>query len=460
MSDRKQLSKHELRLVEKQRKEAVKQSHKFHKEQSKSAKKALNDKNSKSDTAVKESKRAGKIEQIVNSKAYKDNNFNTNDEYIRKTNRKIENMQPKVHNDGYYVDEYGERQKQLRRANEIKKQQNEKIRRRKKPLTRSQIKRRRILLYSAIFLVVLIIGAILCLTVLFKTERIEITGDKYYTQEQIKGFSNVELQQNIFVASMFSTPEKITSKLPYVESASVNFTIPDTVTIKITNAKPSYVIKNGNSFLLISEKGRILDNITENKDKLPVLTCGKLKSAEIGDYVSFSEDNIPDVLEEVVKSCNDNKFDNITAIDVSDSANIKIKYDDRITIILGIPEEVDYKIRTALTIINDKLDPNNTKTVTGTLDVSSCSSTKMSYYKPGTTVAPTTQKSTTAETTQAVDTQNDTNNYTWDSSNSTDTNSYDTNSYDNTYSDTNNSNSGDNSTDNSSGGYAQNYYAD
>lgn len=222
----------------------------------------------------------------------------------------------------------------------------------------------------------LIIGVILSLTVLFKTEKIEVVGDKYYDEKQIIAFSGVEYQENIFMGAMYNTSDKIVKNLSYIESASVSFNIPDTITITVVDATPSYVIPNGNGYLLVSSKGRILEEISENKDKLPELTCGDIKTTEVGQYVSFSDANVPDILEDVSQSLINNKVKNITGFDVTDTANIKLVYDGRIDINIGLPDDIDYKIRTAMTIINEKLDPNNTGLVAGTLDVSACSTSK------------------------------------------------------------------------------------
>ncbi len=331
---------------------------------------------------------SSKIERAVNSRP-KDNIYELSREerYLRSSEQKIRNLEPKDFDDGYYVDEYGERKRQQRRAQEIHKQEAEVIHRRKKPLTPKQIKRRRFFIYSGIFAVVLIIGAVLCLTVLFKTENIIVDGGDYYSDEQITEYSGVEYQQNIFIAALLGTPEDIQSNLPYVESASISFTVPDTITIKITDAVPAYVIKNGSGYLLISSKGRILESVAENEDNLPQLVCEELESTEPGGYVSFSDDNVPDILQQISESLENNEVElsEITEIDVTDTANIGIVYDGRIDINLGLPEDIDYKIRTAITIIDEKLDPNGTGTITGTLDVSTCNTNKMSHYKPAET---------------------------------------------------------------------------
>ncbi len=394
MKEKETLSSRDKKQLAKQRKEIAKQAQKFHKQQDKKAKKS---------SLEHKKPVSSKIEQAVNSrKTIKFENISREEKFRRESEKKIRNLEPQDFEDGYYIDEYSARQKQKKRAKEIREQETEVIRRRKKPVTQKQLRFRRALLYSGIFAVVLAIGIILSLTVLFKTEKIEIEGDKYYYEDQIIAFSGVELQENIFIAAITSTPENIEKNLPYVENAEISFSIPDTVIIKITDAVPSYVIKNGDGYLVVSAKGRILAEATENTDNLPELKCDELKSTKIGDYVSFNDENVAEILENVTESLKTNEVENVTGFDITDTANILIVYDDRITINIGLPADIDYKIKTAMTIINEKLDPNNTGTVTGTLDVSSCNTTKMSHYKPLESTIPTTVPSSIGATEEST----------------------------------------------------------
>lgn len=407
MGDNRPLTSKEKKQLSKQRKAVAKEAQKFHKEQSKKAKRsseksAKKTQKSKIAKAVNERKEQNKIDFAKISREEK---------YIRESNEKIRNLEPKDFDDGYYIDEYGEKQRRDRRAKEIHNQENEVLSRRKKPVTSKQLKIRRILIYTGILLVVLVIGAILSLTVLFKTEKIEIEGNEYYYDDQITAFCNVQLQQNIFLGAMNSTPGLVSENLPYVESAAVYFTIPDTITIKLVNAVPSYVIKDNGKYLVISGKGRILCISDSNEDKLPELSCGKLTTTEVGKYVAFEDKNIPDILEQIVNSLNENKVENIVGFDVSDTSNITLDYDGRIKINIGLPQDIDYKIRTATTIINKNLDPNNTKAIKGTLDVSACNTTKISHYKPYESTVPSTAPSTEPTTADGV--QNNEPDYTW-----------------------------------------------
>lgn len=418
MNDKEQLSSKDRKMLAKQRKNNAKQAQKYHKEQEKKAKNS-------SVKPVKPS--SSKIEEAINSrKTVKFEKISREEKFKRESEKKIRNLKPQDFDDGYYIDEYSARKKQAQRVKEIHEQENEVIRRNKKPLTQKQIRLRRYFLYSGIFAIVLAIGITLSLTVLFKTETILVAGDNYYYEDQIIAFSGVELQENIFIASMTGTPEKIKENLPYVEEAKITFSIPDTITIKITDAVPSYVVQNGDKYIIVSAKGRILETKDENADNLPLLKCDKLKSTKAGDYVSFGDENITEILREVVECVRANEIENITGFDISDTANIKLTYDDRIIINLGLPEDIDYKIRTAMIIINEKLDPNNAGTVEGTLDVSACNTTKISHYKPAESVVPTTVPVTTAPVDGNQYSEN--NSYTWDDSNSYNNDSYTDNS--------------------------------
>lgn len=408
------------RRLNKQRKEAAKEAHKFHKEQEK--------RNKKSSAKSKTPKASdSKIKAAVNAgKTPKYENISREEKFLREGEEKIRNLQPQDFEDGYYIDEYSEKKRQEKRAKIIRKQENEVIRRNKKPMTAKQIRTRNILISAGIFAAVLVVGAILSLTVLFKTEKIDIEGDIYYEQDQIVAFSNVALQQNIFIAAWNSTPEEIVKNLTYVEDAQIGFAIPDTVTIKITNAVPTYVMKKGSEYLIISSKGRVLDTAFQNDDNLIELICGDTEGVQKGDYLKFEDDSVPQILDTVAKILVENGVDKVRGFDITNLSGIIINYDNRININIGLPEDIDYKIKTAFTIINEKLDPNKTGKIYGTLDVSTCNKNKVSHYKPAETI-PTTEPPT-EEATEPIDGTD----YGWNTDTGTDWNSgayYDPNAY-------------------------------
>ena len=346
------LSSKEKKELARQRKENAKQAQKFHKEQEKRAKKSSSkSKKQKDEKPAKPS--ASKIEEAVNSgKTAKFQKISREEKFRRESEEKIRNLKPQDFEDGYYIDEYSEKQRRERRAQVIRKQETETIRRNKKPMTSKQIRIRRILIYD----------------------------------DQIISYSNVSLQQNIFISKMNSTPQDIIDNFAYVEDARVDFNIPDTITITITDAVPAYYMTEGNNYLLISAKGRVLERTETKPDGLPELICGEVTGKEVGEYIKFDDPSVPDLLNTVANSLSDNSFTGIVGFDVTDTTAITLDYEGRIKINVGVAEDLDYKLRTAQAIIDKKLDPNHTGQVYGNLDVSTCAKNKMSHYVPAATV--------------------------------------------------------------------------
>lgn len=420
------LSPKEKKELLKQRKENAKQAQKFHREQEKRAKKSSSKSKKPKDGASGKGS-SSKIQEAVNSgKTAKFEKISREEKFRRESEEKIRNLKPRDFEDGYYIDEYSEKKRRERRAKIIRKQETETIRRNKKPLTSKQVRIRRILITAAILVMVIAIGVILSFTVLFKTEKIAVEGCSYYYDDQIVSYSNVSLQQNIFIAKMNSTPEEIVKNFAYVEDARVNFSIPDTIVITITDAVPAYYMTEGNNFLLVSAKGRVLERTDQKPGELPELICGEVSGTEVGSYIKFDDPAVPELLGSVAKSLADNQFTGVVGFDVTNTTEITIDYEGRIKINLGFSEDLDYKLRTAQAIIDKKLDPNHTGEIYGTLDVSTCAKNKISRYVPAASVPQTTQQGSVPATTAPENNGGGTtNSYDWNG----DTNSWDGGDY-------------------------------
>ena len=151
---RKELSAEERRKIQKQRKQAAKEAQKYRKNKEKAVKSSAKQDNRNTDGAKKqgdskkpktapskkkqgtqkpkpakpESKSHSKIEQKLNEQMKKQrDDLSQEERFIRKSEKKIKNLKPKAYDDGFYIDEFGERQKQQRVAKNIREQENEKV---------------------------------------------------------------------------------------------------------------------------------------------------------------------------------------------------------------------------------------------------------------------------------------------------------------------------------------------
>ena len=280
-----------------------------------------------------------------------------------------------------FVDERVERKRVKKQQKQsAKKAKKEKAKKPVSPLVR---RIRNIITSCVIVAVVLIVCVVLSLTVLFKTQNYEITGTTRYTQEEIIKTCGIGGNDNIFLANKKAAQKRLVNTYAYIEEADVSFAIPDTITIDITEAMPSYIVSVSESnYLIASSKGRILEQVESiKKYDLPLFLCSELKTYEVGGYIKYEDDKTSDIIDTIVTVFADNGYTGITEINSTNLADITFTYDDRIVVKLGLPEDISYKVRTAMTIIVEKLDLNGTQTTEGELDVSSCNTTKKSYFK-------------------------------------------------------------------------------
>ncbi len=249
-----------------------------------------------------------------------------------------------------------------------------------KVLTKEQRKFRTVLSYAIVFSVIVVLAVVLSLTVIFRTTDITVEGgDMPYSSEEIIETSGLKYGENIFMSQKKLAVKKIVDKYPYIENAEVSVKIPGTQIISLEVATPSFQVAMSDGFAIVSAKSRVLEISAKQRANIPLLKGLKLKDTQVGQYISFEKNTTQQVLSEVINNINENQVPNIYGIDISNSASIKLNYDNRITILLGVPEDVGYKLRTAMAIINNEL----AATDKGELDVSLASSDrKSSYFTP------------------------------------------------------------------------------
>ena len=294
-------------------------------------------------------------------------------------------------NDDFYVDESQTRDRE--RRDDRKKTSGKKAKAKKperKPMSPAQRKLIRILSTTAIITVILVVGVVLSLTVLFKTQAYEVNGNTRYEESAIISACGIGKGQNIFLAPKGAAEKRIKKEFPYIEDVDVGFRIPDTIKIDIEEADEGYLMKlSDTEYLVVSTKGRILEKTdTPQKYDLPKFIGPTLVSGEIGDYVSYEDETVVSLIDSITQTFADNGYQGITEIDATNTADISFTYDNRIKVKLGIPEDISYKIRTAMTIITENLDKNQSGTTQGVLDVSRCNTTKRSYFNEQ-SIAPT-----------------------------------------------------------------------
>ena len=249
----------------------------------------------------------------------------------------------------------------------------------KEPESAKKKKIKRIVFYAVTLTVTVIVSALLSLTVFFKIDEIYVEGTKKYPENDIIAASMIEKNENLLLCNTSPGEKNIIAKFPYVEDVHIQKQLFNKIAIKITEAKPFLMIKNGERYFVLSKKGKIIEINNENKYKdVPVIVGAKLKKTKLCDYAEYENDNTKKYLDEVISLVKKYEIKDITTVDVTSMTNIFLLKKNGFKLIIGSPENLDYKFRSAVSIMNEHIS----ETDSGTLDVSMADAEgAKSYFK-------------------------------------------------------------------------------
>ena len=236
----------------------------------------------------------------------------------------------------------------------------------KEPESAKKKKIKRIAFYTVTLTLAVVVSALLSLTVFFKIDEIYVEGTKRYPENDIIAASMIEKNENLLLCNTSPGEKNIIAKFPYVEDVSIQKKLFNKIAIKITEAKPFLMIRNGERYFVLSKKGKIIEINDENKyNDVPMIVGAKLKKTKLCDYSEYESENTKKYLDEVVSLVRKYEIKDISTVDVTSMTNIFLLKKNGFKLIIGAPENLDYKFRSAVSIME-----HISETDSGVLDVS------------------------------------------------------------------------------------------
>ena len=204
------------------------------------------------------------------------------------------------------------------------------------------------------------------LTVFFRVDTITVAGTDKYTPWMIREAAGVETGDALLSISEARVASRIVSKLPYIDEVKVGVRLPGTVEIQVKELQVTYSIadESGN-WWLISADGRAVEPVTKETAMgyttvVGLTICAPQPGASVqavpGYYIDPGDgETIPYQQNEADKQLADlvtlltaleqhRIIGQITRIDVTDPGNIRLEYPHLLTVRLGKPDRIDYKI--------------------------------------------------------------------------------------------------------------------
>lgn len=139
--------------------------------------------------------------------------------------------------------------------------------------------------YLARFLIIVgVIAAavIFLLSSFFAIKNVEVTGNNYYSDDEIVNIANVTKGANIFIHAGKSDIKSRLMENPYFSDVTVSRKLPNTLVIKVKERKQVAAIKYGNKYVVIDVNGLVLrtGDVDPEVTILNGLTLSKLKVGE------------------------------------------------------------------------------------------------------------------------------------------------------------------------------------
>ena len=174
------------------------------------------------------------------------------------------------------------------------------------------------------------------------------------------GFNTAEAQQAIAAA------------LPYLESVEIKRRLPDTVVITATPAVETYTVESAAGWAVLSQSYKVLRVDAEAPAGLVRIDGAQADAPAPGQPVKFTEEDKLSVLQTVLSKAQAQGLGPISEVDLTNTLELSFLYQDRIRIVLGTTNDLDYKIKWAWEMVtpgqtSDSLGEEER----GTLDVSS-----------------------------------------------------------------------------------------
>lgn len=215
-------------------------------------------------------------------------------------------------------------------------------------------------LYKLLSILVICAAIIAAMTLFFKVENVEISGEERYTEQEILEASGVSLGDNLYLLNKYTVASSIIQAKPYIEDVRINRKAPNTLLIQVTEGQAAAVIVQGGARWVITAQGKIVEK-TADSDLPPVDGC-VLVEPKVGERIQLEEENDGTELKALLKAMEEaGLLNQLRGIHLDDAGKVILDYTDRF--VVEIPRGADYAAKLyKLNRAIEKLESNETGT--------------------------------------------------------------------------------------------------
>ena len=221
-------------------------------------------------------------------------------------------------------------------------------------------------LYKLLSLVAVCTAAVLALTLFFKVESVEVTGNSRYSAQEIQDACGARLGDNLYLLSKPDMVQRLHQQLPYIDEVRITRRLPDTLCIQVTEFSKVYAMEQEGTVWLLTSGGKIVETAAERGD-VPLVDGCELLAPSLGGDVSFALElqNRQESLFALLSALESAELtEGVRAIHLEDPTVLTMDYTERFTV--EMPYGADYpRLLRYLTLVIGELETN----LTGVIDL-------------------------------------------------------------------------------------------
>jgi cell division protein FtsQ len=196
---------------------------------------------------------------------------------------------------------------------------------------------------------VLIMGAIFAgCVVFFRVNQVRVEGCVHYTQAQIEEASGGKTGDKLFLLNKNHIARSILSALPYVDEVAIRRDLPDTLVVTITECTPVASIRSGENWWVMDDQGKLLEKGDEALgSKYAVVTGLTPILPETGINLAVGDEDrakLKSLTQLLTALTGRGMAEKVSAVDLTDTATLTLRYDGRFTVQLPMTTDFDRKV--------------------------------------------------------------------------------------------------------------------
>ena len=225
-------------------------------------------------------------------------------------------------------------------------------------------------LYKLLSMLVICGALIAAITLFFKVNHIEVSGQQRYTADEIRIATGIQIGDNLFLLDKYDVADGIIEALPYIEKIRINRKLPDTMLIQVEEcSEPLALVQDGSTWL-ISPKGKIVEQTDEvfAENYASISGC-QLLAPSVGTKIALATEYTTkqtSLLELLAALSEAGMLEQLDGLRLDNDKELKMDYAGRFTVVMPYEADYAYQLRYLTAILaGGKIQDN----MTGTFDM-------------------------------------------------------------------------------------------